>query len=365
MNTAVFVLSFLLVSTFLNASQINSYNIDVKLDDSQKQLFINVVIDLQHEQADNIELLLSSKCTISSITASNKKAVKYSLKGNDTIVLILDRSALTGSNIYVKFAYSYPVGDDTLILIDRGHRWYPMIAENIAPFKMNIEVPQNYIAVSAGELLNEKNNGIKQYTFSSYVPVFKIPLIIAPDSYYKVSQSECGNIKTYVYYIPNNNDSSIDSIQTDICNLINYFSSKFGKYPFSRFNLVETPTFEGTNLGSSIITAGSGNFKAFSSGYKEWLNLALASQWIGAGVFPRLFCKGFWFLSLSLPHYLRLMYLKDTEGEEAFNKQIENLTVKYSEFAGSEKDIPIFDIDFPNTKEKGILLYCKGVLVLG
>jgi hypothetical protein len=127
---------------------------------------------------------------------------------------------------------------------------------------------------------------------------------------------------------------------------------------------VETPTFEGTNLGSSIITAGSGNFKAFSIGYKEWLNLAVASQWIGAGVFPRLFCKGFWFLSLSLPHYLRLMYLKDTEGEDAFNKQIENLSDKYSEFAGSEKDIPIFDIDFPNTKEKGILLYCKGVLVL-
>jgi len=73
------MISFLMVSTFLNASQINSYNIEVKLDDSQKQLIINVVIDLQHEQADNIELLLSSKCTISSITASNKKSINYSI----------------------------------------------------------------------------------------------------------------------------------------------------------------------------------------------------------------------------------------------------------------------------------------------
>lgn len=364
MRAIELMLSFLLISSSLNAAKINSYNIDVKFDKSQKQLLINSLIDLQHEKTKNIKLLLSSNCTINSIKTSNEKNIQYSFKGKDTIVLTFDGSILAAPNIYIKFTYNYSIGDDTLILIDRGHRWYPMISENIAPFTMNVEVPKNYIAVSAGELLSEKNNGIKQYTFSSYVPVFKIPLIIAPENYYSVNQSDCENVKTYVYYIPNNNGCSIDSLQTDICNLLNYFSDKFGKYPFNRFNLVETSTFEGTNLGSSIITAGSVNLKGYSSGYNEWLNLAVATQWFGAGVFPKLFCKGFWFLSLSLPHYLRLMYIHDTEGEDAFNKQLIGLSEKYNEFAGTENDIPIFDIDFPNTKEKGILLYCKGVLVL-
>lgn len=36
----------------------------------------------------------------------------------------------------------------------------------------------------------------------------------------------------------------------------------------------------------------------------------------------------------------------------------------YKEFAGKENDIPIIDIDFPNTKEKGLVIYAKGPYIL-
>ena len=36
---------------------------------------------------------------------------------------------------------------------------------------------------------------------------------------------------------------------------------------------------------------------------------------------------------------------------------------KYKEFAGKENDIPIINIDSPNSREKGLILYGKGPFV--
>jgi hypothetical protein len=99
-------------------------------------------------------------------------------------------------------------------------------------------------------------------------------------------------------------------------------------------------------------------------GYFESLNLTVAQQWIGAGVFAKYGSPGFWFLSLSLPHYLRLMYLLQSQGEEFFQQTLKESLDKYKEFAGKENDIPIINIDSPNSREKGLILYGKGPFVL-
>jgi hypothetical protein len=348
--------------------KINSYNIKLKYENSRKPLSVNLTLFLQHNQEKDIDLLFSSKCNISSISIMEGKKIRnldYVRKGSDTIKLMLDEQILTAPVLQILFSYSYPLENDTVIMLDRGHRWYPMIAENIAPFTMQIEIPPQYIAVSAGELTEERNNGTLKYcTYSTNTPVFKIPLIIAPENYYTVGEKDCGNIKICSYFITEHSLTLIDSIQTNICSLINYFNSNIGLYSFKRFTIIETPLFEGSNIGSSIITVGTESINSFSAGNKDWLNLTVACQWVSAGVFPRLFCKGFWFLSLSVPHYLRLMYTESERGEDAFNKELTNLSEKHNSFAGTEKDIPILDIDYPNTKEKGILIYCKGVLAV-
>ena len=69
-------------------------------------------------------------------------------------------------------------------------------------------------------------------------------------------------------------------------------------------------------------------------------------------------------MSISFPHYLRLMYIRDTKGEDDFEKALNSLKEKYEKAAGSENEIPVIDIDYPNTKEKGLALYAKGVLII-
>jgi hypothetical protein len=196
------------------------------------------------------------------------------------------------------------------------------------------------------------------------VPVFKLPVFIARKELYILKSSTCGYVNLNSYILSPNDSLNFDSLNLHICSLINYYNEAIGKYSFDRFTLIETSMYQGANLGSSFITAGTDNIKMFEKGYREWLNLAVAAQWMGTGVFPRLFCKGFWFLSISMPHYLRIMYIKDTQGEESFNKEIENLKSTYDKIAGTENEVTVLDVDYPNTKEKGIVIYAKGVLIL-
>ena len=122
--------------------------------------------------------------------------------------------------------------------------------------------------------------------------------------------------------------------------------------------------WEGINTGSGLIMIGSQSLEMMKQKYYDGLNLTIAQQWIGAGVFAKYGAPGFWFLALSLPHYLRLMYLQQTKGEESFQESLHKPLAKYKEFSGKENDIPIMDIDSPNSREKSIILYGKGPYVI-
>jgi len=366
MKKIIFLFLFALTSTNLYpAVKINSYDIFAKFEKAENKISVNAKLEIQSDNAlDTLLLLFNSNCKINSIKYG-KEDVNYITGGKDSICILLNENIKSLPDFEITFNYEYPLEGDTVILLDRGYRWYPLIAENVESFKMTIEVPQDYLGLTAGDFMGEKQNtGLKTYVYESKRNVFKIPLIIAPENYYNVVEHDCNGIKTYFYAIAEKDKNPSDSINIDICSLLSYFNKTIGKYHFKRFSLVETSAFQGSNLGSSVITAGTDNIKYYSSGYKDWLYMDAASQWICAGVFPRLFCKGFWFMSISFPHYLRLMYVRDTEGEEAFESALNKLKDQYQKITGSENEMPILDVDYPNTKEKGLALYAKGVIVL-
>jgi len=146
--------------------------------------------------------------------------------------------------------------------------------------------------------------------------------------------------------------------------ILSYFNKSIGRYSRDKLIYFEVPDFQGVNVGSGLLTTGTESLEMIGKDYRDALILTLAQQWFGAGVFPKFNQKGFFFFSISLPHYLRLMYLRDSEGETAFNNSLLEPMKRYEEFAGSENDTPIIDVVFPNTKEKSIILYAKGPFVL-
>jgi len=146
--------------------------------------------------------------------------------------------------------------------------------------------------------------------------------------------------------------------------VLSYFSKTIGAYSRDRLIYFEVDDFGGINIGSGLLTIGTKAIEMINKGFNDFLILTIAQQWFTSGVFADFSEPGFFFFTISLPHYLRLMYVRYDEGEEAFNDALLKPLDKYKEFAGSESDIPIIDVDMLNSREKGLILYAKGSYIL-
>lgn len=316
-----------------------------------------------------IKMLLNSNVKIKSLEGSFethfspfKDSLGYMFTGGDSISIFLPERYSNVKNIYLMFSYDYPVSIKTenIIVLDRGHRWYPYIPDNIASFTIWCNLPGGYMSKSISEMEEYiKPGGGYLHTWKCPYPVFKIPLIIYREYLYSVYDSDFSGKFLTLNYIKN------DSVKPDIIiqqakGVLNFCETYIGKCSYPELTFTELPGLQGMNIGSGLIMAGTDDLKYISSGYYDGLYLTCIQQWFGASVFAKYGSPGFWLMSLSLPHYIRMLYIKESSGEEAFNKELTGRMEKYKSFAGTEADIPIVDIDFINTAEKGQVLYIKG-----
>ncbi len=346
------------------------YDIRTKLDSSDSRLHVFAWLELQKvDTVNQFEMLLTSDAQISSTKSRLNDDwidMPYSFAGKDTLRLSVPSELVSSGELTIDFEYTLPVGEskDDVMVLDRGHRWYPLIIDQVARFKLTAEVPNEYEVFSAGDLVEKKKfTEYSRFIWESKIPVFKIPLIIAKSGLYEETVKNIDHKKIYLY------SSTIDEktreeIISEAGSTLKFYNKFIGEYPHNRLTMIEIPELEGTNIASDLLMVGSKNFDWFKKGYYESLHLSIATQWIAAGVFFKLFGKGFWFLQLSLPHYLRLMYLEQTEGEDAFTKGLQRGLGQYKEIAGTENEVAIIDVDFPNTKEKARVIYGKGPYVI-
>ncbi|MFZ0456192.1 MAG: hypothetical protein WAM24_20755 [Ignavibacteriaceae bacterium] len=348
-------------------SNITVHHYDINLIFDTKAEAISIILDCRIEMKDNlpeIKFLLNNECKISSVKISKDKKwnnIPYKFKG-DSLIVNTRKNYHQDHNFDLKFEYSFPAGkfNDTVSAIDRGERWYPLVMDQIASFKLTCEVPVFCKVLAAGNLISSKIEGsTASYTWESQSPVFKLPLIIFNPAKYRNAENDRVNF----YYL------SLDSIEVDkvikkVSSVISYYSDIIAPYPYKKINLFEIKDFPGINTGSGLLMIGTQSLEMFGKGYEEGIILTVAQQWFGAGVFAEFGQKGFFFLSLSLPHYLRLMYIRHSEGKDKYLHKLNEMLDDYKKFAGQQVDIPIIDVDFPNTKEKGKILYDKGPWVL-
>lgn len=362
------IIFFITINTKCQSAEIliNSYNIKVSFFKSIPELKIKLVCDFQFKKnSETVLFILNDKCTINSIKLDSGidwKNLQFSFIGEDSLSVILNENLSATKKHILVFDYSFPTGlyDDTSLVIDRGDRWYPLIMDQIVPFKLTCRVSKEMKVIAAGNLAEEKIEAdTAVYTWESVQPVFKLPLIVFNPLRYK--GSNYNNLVLYTFLEDSINTSLILNQASDA---VNYFDSILGKLPFKNITIFETRDFNGVNIGSGLLMVGTQSLNAIVQGYSDLIIMPLAAEWFGAGVFSKYIEPGFFFLNISLPHYLRLMYIRYSLGDEAFNKSLMQLMDNYKEFAGKENDIPIIDIDFPNTKEKGLVIYAKGPYIL-
>ena len=323
----------------------------------------------KHDSSGGLQFLFNSLSIIHSVKikkAGNWIEIPYKFNGSDSLLITAGQNILRDKDYLLKFDYSFNAGklNDTALIIDRGNRWYPLIIDKIAPVKLTCEVPKGYKVLSTGNLTGEINKGNKSiFIWQSRSPVFKLPLIIFNPQILKSAKLDTAGNKIDLFYLPGSRVNT-KAILSNIAGAMNYYNNILGNYPFNKLTLFEVSDFPGIDIGSGLIMIGTQSLVNAYRGDDDGILFAVTLQWFGANVFAKFGERGFFFFTISLPHYLRLMYIRNWKGEQAYNKSMLQPLSSYKQFAGKRNDIPILDVDFPNTKEKGLLLYAKGPYVL-
>jgi len=357
-------------SSLTNGIKILSYDVHAAIRSSASTADIAVTCEMMKDDTTSrVEFLLNSNVKIQSIRCRMKSGwseIPFHFIGKDTLQLHLLPKTLLMKALTLQFVYKFPIDPlgDSLLMLDRGNRWYPLIPDQIATLALSGDVPKEYTLVTAGNLVTvTKTHDRSRFVWKSTTPLFKLPLLVFKSNSFKLTTIKVEAKKILLYSLF---DDSIKATQilTEAGNVFTFCRDLFGEYPFNQLTLIEIQSFEGINISSSVLMIGSSFLREMKQGNFDGLQLTISQQWIGAGVFAKFGKPGFWFLSLSLPHYLRLMYVRQTLGENACNESMMQPLERYKEFSGTGKDIPILSVDFPNTKEKGVVLYAKGPLVI-
>ncbi len=349
--------------------EVLSYDIAVTLDSSLNSVDVSALLDLRKlDTTSSMAMLLSSNTKMLSIKAKTKDAwfdVEGKQTSGDSLRLFFPSDLATADSLTLRFDYRLPVDQfHDVIVLDRGNRWYPLIMDQIARVRVTVGVPSGYRVFSAGDPVQSDTSGNgSKYVWETKIPVFKIPLVIARVNMYQETSQQV-DAKTIRLYSFSADSGLREKVISEISDAFDFFTKLMGDYPHAGLSLVEIPELEGTDIASGLVLTGSKDLELVRKGYSDALLLSTAAQWMAAGVFFEFLGRGFWFLQLSLPHHLRLMYIEHARGEDAFAEQLQHGLEAYRQAAESGNDVPILDVDFPNTREKATAIYGKGPFVL-
>ena len=373
-NLILFLLSYF---SFFNTSfsqvsdiTVNNYQIEAALLPSKKALEVKLVCNISpNKDTNTIQFLFSSEAILKTVKSRQDigwSEIHFTFNGKDSLLLTADENYSENKNYDLVFDYSFPVEElnDTALILDRGNRWYPLIINQVFTYTLKCEVPEGYSVLSSGDHLEEANVIERNnFVYECNKPVFKLPLIVFNPEIFRKTELHSAENDIEFYSLTTDSVETVN-LMTKADSVLNYFDETLGNYSREKLIYFEVSDFGGINVGSGLLTIGTQIIQWTEKGYNDYLILTIAQQWFTAGAFADFGQPGFFFLTISLPHYLKLMYIRDTRGEEAYKNSLLKPLENYKEFAGKENDVPLIDVDMPNTKEKGLLLYGKGPFIL-
>lgn len=375
MKTYIYcVLLFILFGCSVNCQgrniDLSSYNFEVSYQKLSQMLSVNLICSFRVlSSTDSIVFVFSNNSKIKSIKLRERsgwKNVGYRFNTSDSLIVYSTIKLDTAFVYELKFDYLFPTGrfNDTMLMVDRGDRWYPLIMDQIVPFKLYCHVSKGLSVISAGNLVTEQSQGDNDlFVWESKMAVFKLPLIIYNPSRYTESVLNKGKQKICLFTM-GRDSLGVSTVLRITYNAMNYFDSSLGDYSYKNLTLLEVNDFPGIDIASGLLTIGTESLKEIEGGFDDILLLSVAEQWFGACVFGEYGAPGFFFFNISLPHYLRLMYVRHSRGKEIFNKSIMRSFDSYKPIAGTDVDVPLLDIQPSINRNKGLILFGKGPYIL-
>ncbi len=353
---------FIILSAVLNADVFYNLDVEIKPDDSFIRVNATVNFDRKRERFDfyldkNVVFeKTDSSLTIGILSRENLfKNIAYLKKGG-----YLKKISLSYRN---RFKYPF-IGDDNYArgikntkglisadgcFLNADSGWYPVTDERILGFDITIKIPQDYDVVMPGNIYKKEIiDGYKIIRYRSDAPIYDIPLV-------------CGLWKEYfskgspdIYVYLKSDDDKLAEKYIEYSKMyIKMYSDMIGRYPYSKFVVVENfwetgyafPSF--TLLGPSVIKL---PFIFITSLPHEILH-----NWWGNGVYPD-YSKGNW--SEGITSYLSDYLLSEQKGKGRDYRI--GVCKKYTDYVSD--DIPLFEFRERHSNESEAVGYGKSMM---
>ena len=198
------------------------------------------------------------------------------------------------------------------VFLDDGAGWYPDVPGSTALFRIRVEAPEGFEAVTAGKRIRRESPGGR--TVSEWETSYPVRGLALSAGRYVVRDRMLDNVMISTYFLPGNDALSgkyLDAVERYLL----LYAELLGPYPFEKFAVVENffPTGYGfpswTLLGSTVV--------ALPFILETSLGHEVAHSWWGNGVFvdPR---GGNWSEGLTtyVADYLYAERSSETEGRE-------------------------------------------------
>jgi hypothetical protein len=229
--------------------------------------------------------------------------------------------------------------------------------DKIDTLKMQIQVPAGYVAVANGRLLQtEKIGDSIRYEFETDYPLatYLIGLNIGKYQTTKFifqSEKEGLSYPVILYFSRMPEKAILASIENRIKDILLFFESRLGTYPFYKENLkIVESNYHGGMENQTVIGVQEISLE------KEYLIAhEIAHQWFGDFITPDFHDS---WLSEGFATYLTALYKKEKEGQKAFEQYMSERKIL--------KELPVYNIDMipPDTVYSFERVYSKGSWIL-
>jgi hypothetical protein len=374
-RAAAVAVGFLLLSGCVPGNPaVTHHDLSVRLDPKRNSLAAIDTMDVRPGGKPSLAFALSGNATVEKVSAQGRD-LAFRL-GGETLQVVLPPGISPGGAVSLTIEYQASfrdhvpenpvntddpgygvratIGEEGTFLSDSAG-WYPEIPGSRPTFRLRVEGPAGYEAITAGRLVRRETSGdVTRSEWETRMPLDGLSLSAGP---YRIREGTAGETKIYTYFYPGA-DSLSGKYLGAVTRYLDLYRELLGSYPFDKFAIVENffPTGYGfpsyTLLGSTVIRL---PFIVNTS-----LGHEVAHSWWGNGVLVD-YRRGNW--SEGLTTYVADYLYKERASPEEGKEYRLKILRDYSTLVSSGNDFPLASFTGRDSPASRAIGYGKGAMV--
>ena len=207
---------------------------------------------------------------------------------------------------------------------NRAQKWFPCkdVLTDKATVSFNITAPDKYMVVANGKLIRRKNN-LNNTSTTTYVETTEMStycMVFGAAEFDVIEDVNSEEIPITYWLYPEDYEDGINKFKRAY-QMVKYFSSRFGEFPFSKLALVESSTIFGgmENAGAIFFTEES---IGISSSFEWVVAHEIVHQWFGDYI-----TESDWshlWLSEGFATFFGFQFFEYADGKETYKKYLKS-----------------------------------------